>query len=289
MKIRKRAVKKVSLAMGLLLLLWIIVAQGCMKFRVSDAEARKQFSSGGMELKIFTETYGRQHLHYAMTGADTLHSILFVHGSPGSWNAFARYMQDSLLRAKYRMISVDRPGFGYSDFGRPQHIEAQSAILTQLLKKLWNGQPVYLVGHSLGGPVIVQLYADNPGMISGLVLLAASVDPAEETREYWRYIMNGDLLQYLMPGAFRPSNRELVYFKKDVYGVAEKLVLVKGRVFIVHGTADTFVPPGNAYYAVSKLVNAAVIDTTFIPGANHFIPWQHFETIRNILLRMDAQ
>ena len=134
--------------------------------------------------------------------------------------------------------------------------------------------------------MIIQLYADNPGLVSGLVLLAASVDPAEEKKESWRYIMDGGVMRYFMPGAFRPSNSELIYFKKDVYELEAKFTSVKCKVYIVHGSKDTFVPPGNADYAVKKLVNAASVETTMIDGANHFIPWEHYETIKKVLMKL---
>ena len=257
-----------------------------MQFKISDSEAKKQFDSAGVALATKTVKVGKHHLHYTQTGSDTLPTIVFVHGSPGSWNAFAEYMKDKDLLGKYRMIAVDRPGFGYSDFGKAEPLQDQSALISPLFNEWKNGKPFFLVGHSLGGPLIIQLYADNPGIIEGLVLLAASVDPAEEKKEGWRNILDGALLRYLLPGAFRPSNKELIYFKKDVIALQDKFDAITCKVYIVHGTKDTFVPPGNAEYAAKKLVNAASIETTMIPGANHFIPWEHYDIIKNVLLKL---
>jgi len=282
----KKKFMKISLGGFIIILLWLIIAQSCMKFKISDSEAKKDFEKEGVTLTTKTVMVGKRHMHYAQSGNDTLPTIVFVHGSPGSWNAFTQYMKDKDLLSKYRMISVDRPGFGNSDFGKSEPLKEQSALISPLFNEWKNGKPIYMVGHSLGGPMIIQLYADNPGLVSSLVLLAASVDPAEEKKESWRYIMDGALMQYFMPGAFRPSNRELVYFKKDVYALQDKFAAVNGKVYIVHGTKDTFVPPGNADYAIKKLVNAASVETTMIEGANHFIPWQHYDTIKKVLMKL---
>lgn len=271
---------------ALFLVLWLIMAQGCMKFKISDSKAKDEFKQAGVNLTTATIKVENRNMHYAKTGNDTLPTIFFIHGSPGSWDAFAGYMQDKDLLAKYRMISIDRPGFGYSDYGDAEPMAKQATLIEPVIKQLQNGKPMYLAGHSLGGPMIIWLAADNPSMFDGLVLLAASVDPAEEKTEGWRGVLDNTPLRFFVPGALRPSNRELKYFKKDVYALQSKFPLIKCKVFIVHGTKDTFVPVGNASYAEKKLVNAASVETTLIPGANHFIPWMKYEVIKNILLHL---
>ncbi|MBI2730447.1 MAG: alpha/beta hydrolase [Sphingobacteriales bacterium] len=268
------------------LILWLIMAQSCMKMRISDSRAKENFKKAGVVLTTVTVPVGNRHIHYAKTGNDTFPTIVFVHGSPGEWGAFAQYMEDKDLLAKFRMISIDRPGFGYSDYGNAEHMDKQAALIEPVLKQLQNGKPMYLAGHSLGGPMIVWLAGDNPAMYDGLVLLAASVDPAEEKTEGWRGVLDNTPLQFFVPGALRPSNTELKYFKKDVYALQQKFPLIKCKVFIVHGMKDTFVPVGNAAYAEKKLINAASVETTLIPDANHFIPWMKYDVIKKVLLKL---
>ena len=281
-----KKITKISFGGLLIIAIWIVIAQSCMQFKISDTDAVKQFDMAGVPLTAITTKIGNRHMHYVKTGNDTLPTIVFVHGSPGSWNAFEDYMKDKDLLCKYRMISVDRPGFGHSDFGKAEHMEEQSALISPLFAEWKNGKSMYLAGHSLGGPMIIQLYADNPEMIDGLVLLAASVDPAEEKKEVWRSMLDGPVLQNFLPGAFRPSNRELRYFKKDVYVLQDKFATVKCKVFIVHGTKDNLVPPGNAAYAAKKLVNASLVETIMIADANHFIPWKNYEEIKTVLMKL---
>lgn len=282
----RKIMKRSFFGIALFLVIWVVMAQSCMKFRISDSKAKNNFEKTGVVLTTATVKVNGANMHFAKTGNDTLPTIVFVHGSPGSWDAFAQYMQDKDLLMKYRMISIDRPGFGYSDFGNAQHIEGQSALISPLFKLWRNGKPLYLVGHSLGGPMIIQLNADNPRLFGGLVILAGSVDPVEEKKESWRYILDAGIFSYLVPGAMRPSNTELKYFKKDVYALQDKFALVKCKVFIVHGTEDPLVPVDNAAYARKKLVNAVSVKLALIQGANHFIPWTKYDTIKQVLINL---
>ena len=44
-------------------------------------------------------------------------NLLFLHGSPSSLSAWNGYMTDSLLIDKANLYTLDRPGYGYSNFG----------------------------------------------------------------------------------------------------------------------------------------------------------------------------
>jgi pimeloyl-ACP methyl ester carboxylesterase len=283
---KKNRVKKTMKISLIILTVWVIIAQSCMRFRISDSKAKEQFAAKGLTLTTEIFTTNGFKLHYAKIGNDTLPTLFFVHGSPGSWDAFSVYMQDSDLLAKYRMISIDRPGFGYSQFGKAKNLAEQSLIISPLLKYIKNGKPIHIIGHSLGGPIAVKLVADNPNTFTTMVLLAGSVDPAEEPKEKWRGILYNTPLQYLMPGAFRPSNNEIWMAKKELVPLANQFASITCNVWIVHGDADKFVPVGNAGYAKKMLVSAASVQTKILAGAPHFIPWAPwYKYIKEILLK----
>lgn len=270
----------------LLITVWLVFAQCSMKFRMSDSEATEKFSKSGVKLNTETITVDGFDMHYAKTGNDTLPTLFFVHGSPGGWSAFERYMQDKDLLSKYRMIAVDRPGFGYSQFGDAKDLSEQSKLITPLVKSFLNGKPMYAVGHSLGGPMIVKLQMDNENLFAGLVILAGSVDPGEEKPEKWRPVLYKTPLNYLVPGAMRPSNEELWYLKKDLKEMDSKWEKITCPVWIVHGDKDTFVPPGNVDYAKKKLTKAKSVEVKILPGARHFIPWEQYDDIKEVLMKL---
>ncbi|MEP6750346.1 MAG: alpha/beta hydrolase [Bacteroidota bacterium] len=277
---------KTLIVISIILVLWLILAQSCMKFRMTDAEAKQKFKAKGIDVIINTIIVNKRDLHYVQAGSDSLPTIVFVHGTPGSWDAFEKYLEDKDLLQKFRLISIDRPGFGYSDFGRVLNLAQQSVIISPLFDHIKNNKPVFLVGHSLGGPVIVKLAADNPGRIAALVLLAGSNDPAQEAPEKWRPVLYKTPLTYFVPGALRPSNEELWYFKKDLVYLKNDFPKITCPVYIVHGMKDHMVPPANIDYDKKMLINASAIHELIFPDANHFIPWTRYQPIKELLLKL---
>ncbi|MHA4812252.1 alpha/beta fold hydrolase [Flavitalea flava] len=278
--------KTLAWVIGGFLLLWLILAQSCMTFRKTDDAARKEFSRDSLSLTTGTILVEGKHIHYALTGSDTLPTLFFIHGSPGSWDAFETYMKDRDLLTHFRLVSVDRPGFGHSDYGSPEHLAQQSALISPLFTVLNNHRPAFLAGHSLGGPLVIKLAADNPGLFTSLVVLSGSIDPGEEKPERWRPVLYKTPLNYFVPGAIRPSNEELWYLKKDLKDLKKDFAKITCPVYFVHGAMDTWVPPGNTEYGKKLLVNSPRVEITLIPGANHFIPWTKFNEIKTVLLKL---
>jgi len=258
------------------------VVELSVTMRKSDADAVSEFQAKGITLATRTLHIRGHKLHYVSVGADTMRTIVFIHGSPGSWEAFTRYLQDSALRSRFRMISIDRPGFGYSDYGDAMHLQAGCDVMSSFLDSVRNGRPLYLVGHSLGGSIVPILAADRPGIVTGIVVLAGALDPAMEPKEAWRKWFIKAPFRYLLPGAMRPSNDELWYFKTDVLTLGHKLSRIKCRVYIIHAADDMLVDVGNVKYMKRTFINAQVTDTIF-PTGNHFIPWNHAAYITKVL------
>jgi pimeloyl-ACP methyl ester carboxylesterase len=265
---------------------WIIMAQSCMKFRISDSKAKAAFEQKGLQAGFYYTGVQRSGVHYVKTGADSLPTLFFVHGSPGSWDAFKIYLMDTALLARFRMISVDRPGFGYSSFGTGFNLEEQSLLINTVIQKENNGKPVHLVGHSIGGPVIIHLAQNHPASFASLTILAGSISPYDEPKEYWRYVFMYTPLKFLMPGAFKPSNDEIIYFKKDLYHTDTMYHALTMPVTFIHGDKDKFVTVKNVAYGKKKLAGNPRVKTIIIPGAGHFIPWYNFDLIKTHLLTL---
>ncbi|WP_104525804.1 alpha/beta fold hydrolase [Blastococcus atacamensis] len=112
-------------------------------------------------------------VHYVDFGGPADGPVLvLVHGLGGShlnWDLFA-----PLVREHARVLAVDLPGFGRSEPGtRTAGVAANVAVLHRFLDEVV-GEPVVLVGNSMGGMISVLETGEHPEKVRGLVLL----DPA---------------------------------------------------------------------------------------------------------------
>ncbi len=254
--------------------------------RESDRAAIAEFGKKGVKLTFTTIEIGGVKLHYAKTGNDSLPTLFFIHGSPGSWTAYKRYLMDTGLLRHFRMIAIDRPGFGYSSFGHAFHLYEQSALIYHVVEQEDNGKPFHLIGHSLGGPIVVKLAQEHPNAYTSLTILSGSISPYDEPNEKWRRIFASTPLQYLFPGAIRTCNTEIWYFKKDLFMMDKHYDTLRMAVMFIHGDKDPLVTVKNVQYGMHKLADNNNAKMIIIPGANHFIPWEQFDIIKKHLLTL---
>lgn len=245
--------------------------------------AHKLFISKGMVLEEKQFTMEGHTLHVCISGDSTKPLLAIVHGSPGSWEDYKTFMQDSLLRLKYRIAAVDRPGFGASEYGQPMvSLRQQADLIFAALDKLSPTAKIILAGHSYGGPVVTRIAMDHPERIAHLYLLAAAVDPAQEKKEWFRPVVRG--LGFMLPDALEASNDELSTLKTDLELMLPLWPKLTMPVTMLHGTEDMLVPYANTSFVMQQIGASPRFRLVSIPKANHFIPWSHFELVRQALL-----
>lgn len=257
-----------------------------MTMRMSASKTKSFFETSKTAYLDSTIVLGSDKIHYIQTGSKDLPTLFFVHGSPGSWDAYKDYLKDSLLLQKYRMIAIDRPGFGYSDFRESKNLYEQVAIIEQFIDRIKNEKPMYLVGHSYGGPIVVKMAVNRPSAYKELIILAGSIDPEAENPEKWRPYFMSNPLKQIVPGAMLPANDELWWLKNDLVHMKPTLNKITTAVLVLHGTKDQLVPYSNVAFIEREFINAKSIEVKTIKNADHFIPWSHYEIVRDALLKL---
>lgn len=293
---KKIDISMINLKRGLLifsLLLGIILClSSCfLTFRTSDKKAMKSFKEKKINAQFHQYSFAKRTIHYVESGNSQSDIVLFfVHGSPGSWNAFENYLLDSALNARYLMISVDRPGYGYSNFGQKEEsLTIQSIVYAPLLKKyLEQGKKIVLIGHSYGGPVIAKMGMDFDEAIAGLIFIAPSIDPELEEELWIQKPATWAIFKWMIPAAVVVSNEEILALKPELQRIIPYWSKLKMPVVFIQGGKDELVHPRNKDFAEKQLKNAP-LEIMYYPTLDHFIPFTHKEIVMEAIEKMDKK
>jgi pimeloyl-ACP methyl ester carboxylesterase len=121
--------------------------------------------------------------------------VVFVHGLFGqgrNWTTIAKGLADS-----HRVTLIDLPNHGHSPWtDRVDYLDMAKMVVTELEHL---GEPVTLVGHSMGGKVAMQLALRRPELLRALVVVdiapveyplrgGRTDDPDEEASPFAAYI-----------------------------------------------------------------------------------------------------
>jgi pimeloyl-ACP methyl ester carboxylesterase len=274
-----------------ILLLFVFAAltvslHSCLQFRMNHAEIDSFFANKKQKGKIINYKEGLRIIHYVIAGDDQKPLIIFVHGSPGSLSAFIDFLGDSTLLEHAQLLSIDRPGFGDANFGHAEpSLYKQAALLKSVIEKNKNKRPVFLVGHSLGGPLIARVAMDYPDLVDGLIMVAPSIDPTLEPNEWFRGPLASPFLRWVLPRSIRASNDEIFQLKPQLENMIPLWPEVDIPTIVIQGKNDRLVPYQNALFAKEKMVNAPVT-LMLIDSMDHFVPWTNPDLINNAIFDM---
>jgi pimeloyl-ACP methyl ester carboxylesterase len=106
------------------------------------------------------------------TGPD----LVLIHGAAGSVRDFTFSLMPALA-ARYRVIAIDRPGLGSSDWADgAESIHVQARLIRGAAAALGATDPI-VFGHSYGGAVALAWAVDAPESVAALVLVSAASHP----------------------------------------------------------------------------------------------------------------
>ena len=176
----------------------------------------------------FVEVDGAQ-IHYVERGEGPV--ILMIHGLGGHLHHMRRPLMEEFGDG-YRLISMDRPGSGYST--RPDgkaDLASQARFIARFMETLGIDRAL-LVGHSLGGAIALRTALDYPDKVAGLALLAPLTGALDEVPPAFQPLMiRSPFLRWLssrtvaVPAAIRNTEATLDFVfgpqkPPEDYGVA---------------------------------------------------------------------
>jgi pimeloyl-ACP methyl ester carboxylesterase len=273
---------------GLFVLITLLTSS-CLQLRWSDDRTLFEFEKNGVNTRIFYyDTLGKS-TRVILCGSDSLPTLLMIHGSPSSSKIFNSYLQNQDLLKRFRLVAIDRQGYGYSNFGKPEtNILKQAELLLPLTRILNNNQPLILLSSSYGGPVSAAVAMLRPDAIDGLIMVAPALQ-AETEKYFW---FNKPLATFPMnliaPKTFRVANKEKLAHAEELKKLYPYYNLINCPVIFMQGKQDDIVSIGNELFVREKLSHTA-LDVRMIDGIGHSILWNSAESVFKAINDMEQQ
>jgi pimeloyl-ACP methyl ester carboxylesterase len=144
-------------------LLWGMLG-GCAAHRVADGDHVAPFAPAGVAYRFRNAA--------PLPGKTPL---VFVHG----WACDHRYWASAIegLPRDRAMLAVDLPGYGMTPDGGAEHTMDLYADAVIAAMDDAGIDRAALLGHSMGTPVVRQVYRRHPGRVAGLVAVDGALQP----------------------------------------------------------------------------------------------------------------
>mgnify|MGYP001803298420 CR=1 FL=1 len=200
-----------------------LLSIGCQGIPPHDKVSQETLATMGEHFAHFTHVVGDHRLKGVRGGTFDRPPVLFIHGTPGDWKAWGRYLGDSELQEKTWMLAVDRPGFAQSGSGTPiQSLETQASVIMQSALEEHPG-PFLIVGHSYGGPIQLEIAANFPGSVSSLIILAGAIDPELQQARWYHHLANTGVGRLVLPESLKVATQEMLSLPAELERLQAKL------------------------------------------------------------------
>ncbi|KQL45984.1 hydrolase [Brevibacillus choshinensis] len=165
---------------------------------------RKYFHSGNLKLS------------YLDFGGDSQDVLLLLHGHMNdarTFSTFAAAMQD------YRVIGLDQRGHGWSEHPSDKDYSRESYVndILAFIRGELGGQPVTILGHSLGGINAYQFAARYPELVKAVIVEDVGVEINGDLSFAGKLPARSASFQELRESLVRVGLRAIDYFSESVF------------------------------------------------------------------------
>jgi pimeloyl-ACP methyl ester carboxylesterase len=227
---------------------------------------------------------------------DAPHDAVFIHGAGGNSLLWRRTLQG--LSGQGRAMAVDLPGHPVGEISCKTVVDYSEAVHEFLLEcHLRN--PV-VVGHSMGGAIVLSLALTHPEELGGLILVdtGAKLGVAPEILEGLRVQPMRAIEQIITPWSFDSidlslgrearaalSVSNLPVFLNDYlacrgFDVREDLPTISTKTLIVCGDKDRMTPPKWSHYLHAKISGS---ELRFVKDSGHMLPLEKPEALAGLV------
>ncbi len=230
--------------------------------------------------------------------------LVFLHGVGGghhAWEAQLPYFAG----LGYPAHAWDQPGYGHSPIVEPYDLEQVSASLARLIESVSEGEPVVLIGHSMGGLIAQEAYVRHPKLIKALALcftspafaggsseftkqfIAARIGPLDQGQTMAQIAAkliptmgsNSKLAEQIMAGVPPDTYRKAVQLL-TTFDRRKELANIKVPALLVAGSDDKTAPPSVMEKMAGKIPGSEYV---LLEGCGHLGPMDQPDAFNDAL------
>lgn len=260
------------------------------KYVYTDEELAEHFQDKPLKPVYKKIDFINRSLHYAtISNNDTLPLLVFVHGAPGAWYGYLNLMEDSLLQANFKMVSVDRLGYGKSNYGTPElSVQMQALEIKRIIAEENHTQKkVFLVGRSYGAPIVGWYAIHYPQTVEKLLMISPVIDPDKEKFYWFSKLGRAQIVQAMLPKMLNVATSEKYSHADEMKKLLPQWKKLFSTTYVITGENDQLADTANYTFARKNLVNC---NCTFMKLKNtgHQVTRQHPELIKKLLLEKEG-
>jgi uncharacterized protein len=238
---------------------------------VDRSKSPAQFGLAFSDVRLPSRTPGIELAGWYLPAPDSTRALVLVHGHTSSRSAefggrFVELMA-AMHQRGFAVLAFDLRGHGQSSdanigFGSLEHDDVAGAIDWLRAQGFAAGR-IGVLGISMGGAAAIRATADDPA-VAALVADSAPAAVLEVVRQEWTGASS-------LPGFFLPTTLQIARLRYGIDLEAAPALAAMPRiaprpVLLIHGLADSLIPPSNATRLADVLPGSEV---WLVPGAQH--------------------
>lgn len=256
----------------------------------SDAELAEHYRNSAVKPVYKKSELSDRNQHYAvLSKSDTLPLLVMVHGAPGAWYGYLNLTDDSVLQEHFKIVAVDRLGYGKSGYGKEElSIETQALAIKKIIdKENTSNKKVYLLGRSYGAPITAWLAIHNPEQFEKLVMVSPVIDPDKEKFYWFSDIGNSSLVQWMLPDLLNVATKEKFAHQKEMKMMLPEWEKLCTPTYVLVGEDDSVADTANYSFAKKHITNCTAVFMK-LKGTGHRITQEQPALVKELLLHNPA-
>ncbi len=280
---------KKFLSLTVLFLFIVLSFSSCFlvnRYVYTDKELAKHYRDQQLKPDFRTSKYLDRKVHYAvMSKNDTLPLLVMVHGAPGAWYGYMNLTDDTLLQKNFKIVAVDRLGYGKSGYGKEElSVEMQAMAIRHIIEKEnTTNKKVYLLGRSYGSPIAAWLAINYPAEIEKLVMVSPVIDPEKEKFYWFSNLGNSKIVQWMLPHFLNVATREKFSHQEEMARMVPEWQKLCTPTYVLVGEQDNIADTANFTFARNHITECPAVFMK-LKETGHQITNQRPELIKDLLL-----